>query len=336
MVLSIIVPVYNTPIEKIQRCFESIKYAPEITMEIIIVDDGSKACIGDFTKKYIAKDERFHYYYQENAGAAAARNKGLEVAKGDYIMFVDSDDTVIPEALELNDFTKGGDIIFFDGIINEYGKEHMWKSFDVSSSKLTRKDILYAAIIGRIFSPCKKLFRNNFLKENALSFNTERVVSGEDVEFVLKAVLCTTKMFYIHKNVYCYWHTFDGINDRMYRHPERLIDSNRSMLDLKKEILRRSNEFTFDEKNYILRRLLSGYINKLFNSWASLFVVRKLNADLQSMLVTEINQIEIRMKDITSNKIKLKYYLLLHQHWNIMKILAVLRNTYLKYWARMK
>lgn len=334
--LSIIIPVYNTPIEKLQRCFESIKYVSEIMIEIIVVDDGAKPCIGDFMKKYAAGDERFHYYNQENAGAGAARNKGMEVAKGDYIMFVDSDDTVIPDALDLSDFAQDADIFFYDGIIYEYGKGHIWKSFDVNSAQITKKDIIYAAMLGRIFSPCKKIFRNRFLKENALSFNIEKVVIGEDAEFVLKAVLCATKMVYIEKSIYCYWHTFDGINDRICRHPESLIDPKHSILELKKEILRQSREFDSNEKKYILRYLISGRINMLFDSWASLYVMGKLDEKLHRMLVNEINQIEIRMKDIISVKIKLKYYLLLHQHWYMMRFLAVLRNVHLKHWARMK
>jgi len=334
VILSIIIPVYNTPIEKLQRCFDSIKYAPEITTEIIVVDDGSKACIGNFVKRYAEKDERFHYLYQENAGAGAARNKGLEAAKGSYVMFVDSDDTVIPQAISLCDFIDDADIIFFDGMIYEYGKGHVWKSFAVSSNEITKKDILYAAVIGRVFSPCKKLFRNSFLKGNILSFNTEKVVSGEDAEFVLKAVLYAVKMFYIEKNIYCYWHTFDGINDRIYRHPEQLIDY--SIFSLRKEVLRQSSEFNDDEKKDILKYLISKRIDTLFNGWCSLFIMGKLDKNLQNMFITEINQIEICLKDIISNKIRIKYYLLLHQHWNIIKFLAVLRGIYLKYWARMK
>lgn len=334
LMLSIIIPVYNTSIEKLKRCLESIKYVPEISTEIIVIDDGSEKDIGKFLKTYAQKKENFQYIYQENAGAASARNKGMEIAKGTYLMFVDSDDTVVPFGLEPEDFFKDADIVFFDGISYEHGKKYAWKTFDVSSVKLTRKDILYAAITGRIFSPCKKLFRNAFLKENGLCFNKEMVVSGEDAEFILKAVLCTEKMSYIERNVYCYWHTFNGINDRMYRHSELIIGKGHSFFELKKKILRQNTEFDNKEKEYILNYLISERINGLYNTWSSLFILGKLDERLMKMFSDEVSQIKISMKELTSQKVKAKYYLFKYHHWNVMKFLAVIRNVYLKHRTR--
>ena len=91
--ISVIVPVYNVE-PYIEECIESIQNQTHINLEIILVDDGSKDTSGDICNQYAAYDERIVVIHQENGGLSAARNAGIEVAKGDYIAFVDSDDYV--------------------------------------------------------------------------------------------------------------------------------------------------------------------------------------------------------------------------------------------------
>lgn len=100
MLVSIIVPVYNR--EKfIQICIESLQMQTYKDIEIIIVDDGSTDKTYAICKKMAEEDSRIILVKQENAGAGEARNTGLDIAKGDYYVFIDSDDYLIPEAVEI-------------------------------------------------------------------------------------------------------------------------------------------------------------------------------------------------------------------------------------------
>lgn len=97
--VSVIVPVYN--VEKyIRRCIGSILAQTYERLEIILVDDGSTDESGKLCDEYAAQDKRIRVIHQENAGQAAARNRALEVLKGDWIAFVDSDDFICDAFLE--------------------------------------------------------------------------------------------------------------------------------------------------------------------------------------------------------------------------------------------
>lgn len=97
--ISIVVPVYNTNPEFLERCIQSIIQQSYSNLEIIVVDDGSTntetlQCIVSFEKT----DERLHVIHQANQGASVARKQGVDVATGDFLMFVDSDDIIHKES----------------------------------------------------------------------------------------------------------------------------------------------------------------------------------------------------------------------------------------------
>lgn len=101
--ISIIIPVYNTG-KHIEKCLNSIKnQTRKIDLEVIIINDGSTDNSENIVKQYIEKHKEFlniKYYSKENEGVAKTRNFGIEKATSDYIMFLDSDDYIEPEALE--------------------------------------------------------------------------------------------------------------------------------------------------------------------------------------------------------------------------------------------
>jgi glycosyltransferase involved in cell wall biosynthesis len=97
--ISIIVPVYK--VEKyLRRCLDSIVAQTFTNWECILVDDGSPDNSGKICDEYAEKDTRFRVIHQENQGVSAARNKGLDEAKGEWIGFVDSDDWIEPNMYE--------------------------------------------------------------------------------------------------------------------------------------------------------------------------------------------------------------------------------------------
>jgi len=98
-VLSIIVPVYNRE-QFLERCVRSIEASTLQNIEIILVDDGSVDHSGALCDKLAEEDNRIFVIHQQNAGVSAARNRGLEKARGEYFAFVDSDDYIEPEMYE--------------------------------------------------------------------------------------------------------------------------------------------------------------------------------------------------------------------------------------------
>lgn len=97
--ISVIVPVYK--VEKyLENCIESILAQTYREYELLLIDDGSPDSCGEICDKYAFLDDRIRVVHKPNGGLSSARNAGLDVAKGEYISFVDSDDTVHPEFLE--------------------------------------------------------------------------------------------------------------------------------------------------------------------------------------------------------------------------------------------
>lgn len=97
--ISVIVPVYKVE-NYIHQCLDSLICQTYKDIEIILVDDGSPDRCGEICEEYAAKDARIVVIHQENGGLSAARNTGLDIARGEYIMFVDSDDWVEPTYCE--------------------------------------------------------------------------------------------------------------------------------------------------------------------------------------------------------------------------------------------
>ncbi len=97
--VSVIVPLYNVE-AYLPACLDSLCAQTHRDFEVVLVDDGSTDGSGTICERYVAADGRFKVVHQQNAGVAAARNTGLDQARGAYISFVDSDDEVSPRFLE--------------------------------------------------------------------------------------------------------------------------------------------------------------------------------------------------------------------------------------------
>ncbi len=97
--ISIIIPTYNTQ-KYISETIQSVIDQTLSDWELIIIDDGSTDNTVQIVEEFKKRDTRIKYYYQENAGVSAARNKGIELSKGEFIAFLDADDIWLPKNLE--------------------------------------------------------------------------------------------------------------------------------------------------------------------------------------------------------------------------------------------
>lgn len=185
--VSVIVPIYNSE-KYISECIESILNQTYENFELILIDDGSKDSSGDICKKYEYQDKRVRYIYKENGGVSSARNYGISCAKGDYIVFVDSDDIVKSEILEILlknncDFSMCG-YELYDDISNTVSIQFSCPQLCGSMHELFQniRDYLSPPYL---LGPCFKLFRKSIVTENGVIFPPE-LSYGEDAIFVLE------------------------------------------------------------------------------------------------------------------------------------------------------
>ena len=199
--ISIIVPIYN--VEKyLRQCLDSIQDQSYQNFECLLINDGSPDNSADICKEYVSKDPRFRYIEKENGGVSSARNLGLEHSKGEYITFIDSDDWVDLDYLEvLHSKIKEYNTDF---VISSYKKfdwdqdyyERIWTSQELLSQlpNLENYDGSYTVSWG-------KLFKRSIFDE--ILFNEQRKF-GEDFECSFKLYLSMTSCLYIHKALYNY------------------------------------------------------------------------------------------------------------------------------------
>lgn len=124
--VSVIVPVYHVE-PYLRTCLDSILTQTFADFELILVNDGGSAEETEICEEYAENDARIVYLYQENRGVSAARNAGLNLARGEWIVFVDSDDWLEPDALERLCKAAGqddADMVFFDTIVE--GDGYSW------------------------------------------------------------------------------------------------------------------------------------------------------------------------------------------------------------------
>ena len=98
--ISVIVPIYNVE-NYLRMCLDSIQNQTYKNFECLLINDGSPDNSAEICREYAAKDSRFRYFEKENGGVSSARNLGIERSEGVYITFVDSDDWVEPDYLEV-------------------------------------------------------------------------------------------------------------------------------------------------------------------------------------------------------------------------------------------
>jgi len=198
MEISVIIPAYN--VEKyIEKCLDSLFRQSFRDFEIIIIDDGSKDGTAKCVQRIIDKKENdipVRFMKQENAGQSVTRNRGIGLAKGRYLSFIDSDDYVTEDYLErLYQAAKSVDAdIAFCGYerVNDAGEVLDVVSIDSSAH--------YIEINGRVCMfytvACAKLYRTEFLNENNIRFSEG--VRLDDLDFTLHCNALTDRIVPVH------------------------------------------------------------------------------------------------------------------------------------------
>lgn len=218
MKISIIIPVYNVK-RFVKRCIKSIIDITYENLEIIIVNDGSTDGSEKLIEEFRTQDDRIKIVKKKNGGLSSARNAGLEIATGEYILFIDGDDWIDSDCVEkcLPYLNKNIDIIMFS-FIREYGsKSKSAAIFDspviyfsgLDKEKLVRR--LVGPINEEMQAPHKmedinvavcKFYKSNIIKDKY--FTDTSIIGTEDLWFNLQAFYDAKNIVYVNYSLYHY------------------------------------------------------------------------------------------------------------------------------------
>ena len=217
--VSIIVPVYN--VEKyLPCCMDSLLHQTLTNIEILLVDDGSPDNCPAICDEYAIRDHRVKVIHKKNKGLGYARNSGIEIATGEYIAFVDSDDYV-----ELNTYEKlyhlaintNADVVYFVfRRFNEHGNTWMETTNRAEKRYHTKEDIrglmlnmiaIEPKAVSELIikcSSCCALYRHDVIKRHEIRFKSERDLMSEDLLFNLDFLLQSSLVITIPDVFYNY------------------------------------------------------------------------------------------------------------------------------------
>ena len=193
--VSVIVPIYNSE-DTIGACISSILNQSLSPIDIILIDDGCKDASGSICDDFSQRDHRITVIHQDNMGRSVARFHGTQVARGQWLTFVDSDDTLPASALQdlYSVCTDGVDIVMGNGNSSEF------ENRDIIPIDEFRHMAVRAE--GTIGVPWGSLYRRTVVTPYLFDLPRE-IMNGEDYIFWLRLVFQTEKSVRIvHKNVY--------------------------------------------------------------------------------------------------------------------------------------
>ena len=205
--VSIIVPIYNTE-KYLRRCVDSIINQTCKNLQIILVDDGSTDNSGAICDEYARKDDRIKVVHKENGGASSARNRGLDIASGRWVVFIDADDHVTEKYIEQLIVYGESELVITNYHLNigdsplEYQEEKIEDYLQTISHSLIAN------------TPWGKLYDSKIIKTHSIRFD-ESTRFGEDSLFNLSYLLYCNSIRIIPVCGYCY--ESDGISSERYK-----------------------------------------------------------------------------------------------------------------------
>ena len=184
--ISIIIPVYNVA-PYLDQCLESVINQTYTDWECILVNDGSTDNSGDICDSWAQKDNRIHVIHQNNSGVSVARNKGLDIARGEFITFIDSDDWIDKFFLEsMFKHSKDSDLVV-SGLIRNYQNSTTaeytplyTEYFPINEHQIDKFVDLNKKSL--LFAPHEKLYRADIINTYHIRF-TIGCNYGEDLLF---------------------------------------------------------------------------------------------------------------------------------------------------------
>ena len=300
--VSIIIPVYN-PGELLNKCLDSASNQTLRDIEIICIDDESSDGSLDILNKYAENDYRFKVLTQSNSGAGIARNKGLEYAIGEYIVFLDSDDYIELDMCEfLYNHAKNldSDLVLFNNrwymednatrdFIHFDSFDEDYKTFVFDYHFIHNK--VLSGFFGVIWT---KFYKRSFLTTNEIVFPSHKLYN--DLEFHIKSVLLAERIVYCPKIFYHYNKSGHPSLQTKYVGKKEAIVFYDVMVGIRDFLIEKSfmDEFRIDFLNFTFRHF-NTKIKEMDENFKNEFFL-KIKDFFESILITaeEFNQMSFR------------------------------------------
>lgn len=307
--ISVIVPVYN--VEKyLDECIESIVSQSYTNFELILVDDGSPDKCPEICDEWAKRDNRIKVIHKENGGVSSARNAGIDAASGEFIMFIDSDDTIRQGCFErsVEMITKhDADICFFGYKIRKHERllNSPFKIRDViECDRKQLYELLFVENVINTIVVTMKLYKTSIIKNNGIYFDTS-IDLGEDNIFGMQAFNVSDKFVIDNESYYVVRRGIEGTLSNKYR--DNHFESIQHLADKKLELVKNSgasNEALFGLK----KTLALSFFNVLHRHFKS---KSKRSMEMIKKVSKTFPIREIKTKDINlSKKEKIAYIFL--------------------------
>lgn len=223
ILLSVIIPIYNVELY-LSRCLESIIKQTYHNLEIICVDDGSTDKSGKIADEYAKRDKRIKVIHKTNGGLVSARKAGIQMAKGEYISNIDSDDYIEPNMYceMMSKIVSNNADVITSGLIRDYGNHFVYENESIEEGiyegENLRKNLLFRMIDTESFFRynisshiTNKIFKADELKKYQLMVD-DSVNAGEDVAVCFPYFINQKKIIVSGKNYYHYCVRNDSIS----------------------------------------------------------------------------------------------------------------------------
>lgn len=252
--ISIIIPMYNVA-QYLKKCIDSV-YAQGLQdsdFEVVIIDDESLDDSLDKAKKLTLEKKNVIIISQKNKGLGGARNTGIEYATGTYVLFLDSDDFLLPNKLKnIIKVAKENDLD-----VLEFGAKGIDKngnivySISVCSENMVFNGIEYYRKFRYMDSACNKLYKRDFLNKNNLRFVEKIYV--EDYEFNTRVFAIAQKVMAIPTIVSHFLQSTNSITRN--NHPEKLKKMKQDIIEVIKQIENQKNNSSIEKHDFYNQRL---------------------------------------------------------------------------------
>lgn len=314
-IITIIVPVYN--VEKyLDKCLDSILKQTYEKIELILIDDGSTDDSGKICDEYAKKDSRVVALHKKNAGVSEARNIGIKNSNGKYIMFVDSDDYIERDMVEIMYYKiieKNADIVICDtNNVDENGKIY-YKNIENEEMILDNVEALRYMLDEKIYNGVcwGKLYKRELF--TAYKFNKD-IKIAEDLEVLYKIFFYSNTIVYIPEKKYNWLVRKDSVTKENFN--EKWIGEIKICEEIIKFIEKKCN----DIMDYAIKR----YIR--INVTCAINIIRN-NGKKENLeyLQKNIKKYKIKNKKILENIDKVKIFLVLYLPW-VAKIVMNLKK----------
>jgi len=234
MKVSVVIPVYDTE-KYLEKCIESVLNQTLQDIEIIIVNDGSPDESLNIMKRYAEQDNRIVIFDIPNQGVDVARNIGIEHAKGDYILFLDSDDYIDHTLLEImyEQIVKAGTNIAVFNYCLVYDNHVSEPYLSLPKSPIIDIQENHSEYLCRIlkeeiyFSACvfNKLFKTSFIRETGILFEPRTKIFAEDAFFYDKLLNKIDKICIVDKPLYYYYQRAASVSNSYKPHFDKQMQT---------------------------------------------------------------------------------------------------------------